>query len=540
MEKDAAALITELTGHLFSSLDMETALHRTFACLARHFPLDLIHLLTVDLTTDTLRYLAEATENRGILLDEKVQVSQRAMTDIRSRVEAPIWRMNRSESPLLEEVYQRFRSHVAGPEIRKGNNYSVLVLGFGMGGELVGAFGMVVRGKDSYGREHESLLGEIRKPLLAGLLNLFRHRDVLCRNERLAVEKQQLQDRLGYPGGMVGRSPALQAVQAMIRQVAPLRVPVLLFGETGTGKEVAASAIHRASGRADGPMIRVNCGAIAENLLDSELFGHEKGAFTGAMERKRGFFEQADGGTLFLDEIGELPLAAQVKLLRVLQSMEFFRVGGQRPIAVDTRVIAATHRDLYRMVEEGRFREDLWFRLNVFPIRIPPLRERLQDMEALALHFIRKKSREMNFDPPPELSSENLQALQRYAWPGNIRELENVMERALILGRGRGLSFAHLGGGMPKVPERPEGEGESSGVRGTSEGIKDFLTLEEAMRRHILAALELCCGKIDGPKGAAGILAIHPSTLRSRMKKMGIVLERRANSGTVFVEKGGL
>jgi transcriptional regulator with GAF, ATPase, and Fis domain len=530
MEKDAAALITELTGHLFSSLDMETALHRTFACLARHFPLDLIHLLTVDLTADTLRYLAEATENRGILLDEKVQVSPQAMADIRSRVEAPIWRMNRSESPLLEEVYQRFRSHVAGPEIRKGNNYSVLVLGFGMGGELIGAFGMVARGKDSYDRGHESLLREIRKPLLAGLLNLFRHRDVLCRNERLAVEKQQLQDRLGYPGGMVGRSPALQAVQAMIRQVAPLRVPVLLFGETGTGKEVAASAIHRASGRADGPMIRVNCGAIAENLLDSELFGHEKGAFTGAMERKRGFFEQADGGTLFLDEIGELPLAAQVKLLRVLQSMEFFRVGGQRPIAVDTRVIAATHRDLYRMVEEGRFREDLWFRLNVFPIRIPPLRERLQDMEALALHFIRKKSREMNFDPPPELSSENLQSLQRYAWPGNIRELENVMERALILGRGRGLSFAHLGGGTQNFSERPGEAQEAEETGRTSEGIKDFLTLEEAMRRHILAALDLCCGRIDGPKGAAGILAIHPSTLRSRMKKMGIVLERRAET----------
>jgi transcriptional regulator with GAF, ATPase, and Fis domain len=303
----------------------------------------------------------------------------------------------------------------------------------------------------------------------------------------------------------------------MVRQVATLDSPVLILGETGTGKELVATTIHQTSGRSDGPMIRVNCGAIPESLMDSELFGHEKGAFTGAGQLKRGYFEQADGGTIFLDEIGDLPLAAQVKLLRVLQTMEFHRVGGTWPVSVDVRVVAATNRNLSEMVTQNRFREDLWFRLNVFPISIPPLRHRKDDIPALAEYFVVRKAREMNLAMPPAISLSATRLLKEYAWPGNIRELQNVIERALILGRGHELTFDEL---IPKTTSLTAPEKKESTIQ--------ILSMDEMVKRHIIQTLKHTSGKVEGINGAADILKMHPSTLRSRMKKLGISISKSA------------
>jgi transcriptional regulator with GAF, ATPase, and Fis domain len=298
--------------------------------------------------------------------------------------------------------------------------------------------------------------------------------------------------------------------------VAPQNSPVLLLGETGTGKEVIANAIHVTSPRQSGPLVRVQCGAIPESLLASELFGHEPGAFTSAVGVRRGRFERAHGGTIFLDEIGELTLDAQVKLLRVLQDREIERLGGSQPIQVDVRVIAATHRDLPAMVREGRFREDLFFRLDVVPIRLPPLRERKEDIPALAHHFVARIARETGLASQPILAPGSLERLASYGWPGNVRELENVVERELILSRGEPLTFASLPQARPNAPERAP--------------VEAPLPLDEAMGAHILEVLERCGGRVQGPGGAAEILRVNPSTLRARMRRLGIPFGRAARS----------
>jgi transcriptional regulator with PAS, ATPase and Fis domain len=305
----------------------------------------------------------------------------------------------------------------------------------------------------------------------------------------------------------------------MVQQVAPLDSPVLLLGETGTGKEVIANAIHYSSPRKDGPFIKVNCGAIPETLLDSELFGHEKGAFTGAISQRRGRFERADKGTIFLDEIGELPPQAQVRLLHVLQKKEIERVGGTSSIPVDIRVISATHRNLEEMIASGRFREDLWFRLNVFPIMIPPLRQRREDIPALVHHFIDRKSLELKLTERPVLAPGTIDQLIAYDWPGNVRELENMVERALIKHRGGVLSFEALlpvavSGGREEVQEVGQNQPQ--------------LSLDEINARYIRQAMKLAQGKINGPRGAAQILGIHPNTLRKRMNKLGIPYGRKS------------
>jgi transcriptional regulator with GAF, ATPase, and Fis domain len=284
------------------------------------------------------------------------------------------------------------------------------------------------------------------------------------------------------------------------------------MGETGVGKEVVANAIHHLSKRSDGPMISINCGAIPDTLLDNELFGHEKGAFTDASTMKQGYFEQADRGTIFFDEIGELTLQAQVKLLRVIQDMTFQRVGGKRP---NVRVIAATNRDLGDMIANLQFRKDLWFRLNVFPIHIPALRERKIDIPALAEYFARRQSIEMNLSFRFRFAPGAIEQLQNYDWPGNVRELKNVIERALIICQGQPLSFPNLFGISAQEQESPQLP--DSGP---------YPTLNDIQARHIKQTLTRSKGRITGKAGAAELLDIKPSTLRARMKKLGIRVER--------------
>ena len=314
---------------------------------------------------------------------------------------------------------------------------------------------------------------------------------------------------------IIGRSSGLKAVMEQVSQVAPLETLVLLVGETGVGKEVVAHAIHRLSPRSEGPLVSLNCGAIPETLLESELFGYEKGAFTGAAGLKRGYFEQADGGTIFLDEISELSLPAQVKLLRLLQAMELQRVGGSRPISVNVRVIAATNRNLAAMVKKEQFRSDLWFRINVFPIHIPPLRERKEDLPAMADYFIRRKSLEMNIPGRFSLGPNTLEQLRNYDWPGNIRELQNVIERALIVCRKGELTFPDL---SPPSARSAEKANDFDNGR--------FPSMDEMTALHIRRSLIAAKGQVSGPGGAAELLKMNPSTLRARMRKLGISLSR--------------
>jgi len=302
--------------------------------------------------------------------------------------------------------------------------------------------------------------------------------------------------------------------------VAPLSSPVLLLGETGTGKEVLAHAIHAMSPRRDKPFVRVQCGAIPEALLDSELFGHEKGAFTGATALRYGRFERAHQGTIFLDEIGELTAEAQVKLLRVLQEKEFERIGGSETLRADVRVIAATHRDLPERVRQGRFREDLFFRLDVFPLTIPPLRQRREDIPQLLQYFVNRKCRELNLPIPPPIAAEALTKLQTYSWPGNVRELQNVVERAIITSGKGPLHFPDL----EKVPAPDASQQPSK----QTQSAEMFPTLAAASAEHIRRAMHRARGKIQGAGGAAEILGVQANTLRARMRKLGICYGRKA------------
>lgn len=314
---------------------------------------------------------------------------------------------------------------------------------------------------------------------------------------------------------LVGESRALRAIVGRIQMVAQTDSTVLIQGETGTGKEVLAKEIHRRSRRADKPLIRVNCASIPKELYESEFFGHVKGAFTGAFKDRTGRFEAADGGTLFLDEIGEIPLDLQSKLLRALQEKQYERVGDDRTRKVDVRIVAATNRDLRAEVAAGRFREDLYYRLNVFPLEVAPLRERLEDIPLLARHFVTLATKEMNC-PPARLTPAGLASLQNYDWPGNIRELRNVIERAVIMARGGALEFDLPGATTsPAIPTPPTEPGEE----------REFLTEPEMQRKerdNLLVVLEKTGWKIKGADGAAELLGVKPTTLLSRIKKMGL------------------
>ncbi len=316
---------------------------------------------------------------------------------------------------------------------------------------------------------------------------------------------------------IVGQSRLLQEALEKIPLVASTVASVLILGETGTGKELIARAVHAHSKRKDQPLVKVNCAALPSGLIESELFGHEKGAFTGATEKRLGRFELAHGGTLFLDEIGELPPDMQVKLLRVLQEREFERVGGNKTIRVDVRLITATNRDLSKSIAEGKFRQDLYYRLNVFPVHLPPLRERPEDISLLTHYFVKRYAAKIGRQIS-QVPRDVMQRLVAYAWPGNVRELENVIERAVILSPGPDLvlgrealptSSTHLPVAVVTQP-------------GASDSPEDRLTLEQAERHHIVSVLKLTQWRIDGQQGAARILNVHPSTLRSRMKKLDI------------------
>jgi transcriptional regulator with GAF, ATPase, and Fis domain len=369
---------------------------------------------------------------------------------------------------------------------------------------------------------HQQMLQAILEPVAAALENDWRLRELTALREAAEADKQSLLRRLGRTDvqeAIVGAEGRLRPVLERVALVSPSDVPVLILGETGSGKEVIARAIHTRSARAAGPFIRVNCGAIPPDLIDSELFGHEKGSFTGAVGTRRGWFERADEGTLFLDEIGELPAAAQVRLLRVLQEGVFERVGGERSLKVDVRIVAATHQDLATMVQQQNFREDLWYRIAVFPIVLPPLREHPEDIAALAEHFAQRAA--IRFGLTPQLPSpQDIALLTDYSWPGNVRELIAVIDRAAILGAGKRLEVGKALGSIPEVSALPPTAEQPPPLQPSVASRR--LSLDTAMAQHIEAALEATHGRVEGPHGAARLLGINPHTLRGRMRKLGI------------------
>jgi hydrogenase-4 transcriptional activator len=390
-----------------------------------------------------------------------------------------------------------------------------------------GATGIMVAAApvdQSFSQSAVELLTALAEPLAVALDNDARLHEIAALREAAEAERRSLMRRLGRNSAgetIVGEDSGLLHVMQRVEMVGRSDVPVLILGETGTGKELVARAIHNRGERHNGPFIRVNCGAIPRELIDSQLFGHEKGSFTGASDTRQGWFERADMGTLFLDEIGELPLDAQVRLLRVLQDGFVERVGGAKLIRVNVRVVAATHRDLAGMVREATFREDLWYRIAVFPILLPPLRERPEDIPAMAHHFAERAA--LRFGLAPALPTDaDIRLLQSYDWPGNIRELGTVIDRAAILGNGRRLELASALG--LAAPQPSQATIPMSDARSPSSANRPtpVATLDVAMREHIETALRACQGRVEGAFGAAKLLGINPHTLRARMRKLKI------------------
>ena len=480
--------------------------------LQEYFPLDWMNLAVADSSSQKLRYLALITEAQTMHVDETVKLSKKGRAEIEHLIKEKIVRWHDvGVTNLGRDINAYFEitepiSSITAIKQLDSSRYAAL--------------GLVATGCDRYDDTHHELFKALYDPLAGAISHILNQLEMSSLTSRLTLENRDLKRRLGDLSGrgVVGLDTGLQNVITRVKQVAALDSAVLLVGETGVGKEVIAKEIHQRSKRAGKPIVSVNCGAIPEGLVDSELFGHEKGSFTGAYSLKRGYFEQADGGTVFLDEIGELTSQAQVRLLRVLQNKEFQRVGGSRTLTIDVRIIAATNRNLAEMVKKEQFRMDLWFRINVIPIEIPPLLERKEDIPALAEYFVKQKSREMNLSYDAVLTPQAVAQLQAYAWPGNVRELQNIIERELIISQGRPLSFRDL---VAPSEQPPQDESGNTPDR--------FLKMDELIARHIRRALSLTNGRIAGQGGAAELLGMHPSTLRGRMRKHAIRISKEVN-----------
>jgi transcriptional regulator with GAF, ATPase, and Fis domain len=511
---DENLFFREATLRLCSSLDIETGLKRCYDYIRTFIPATRMGLHIMDVEENTLQFVAHVGIDLPDHYEQIVHLPEKGRHERATvlKSEDAILIINQPDSIMLpESMLER---------LGQKEDYSFMHMTLDLEGDRIGSLGLMADGVNQYTDEHARLLRLLRQTLAIAMSNALQHQEIIRFKQMLADDNRYLLEELRAVSGdkIVGADFGLHKVMQMVEQVAPLDSPVLLLGETGTGKELIANAIHGFSQRRERPFIKVNCGAIPETLLDSELFGHEKGAFTGAISQKRGRFERADNGTIFLDEIGELPPQAQVRLLHVLQRKEIERVGGTCSIPVDIRIISATHRNLQKMVESGQFREDLWFRLNVFPIMIPPLRVRKGDIPSMVHHFIHRKSIELKLTERPKLAFDAIDRLVAYDWPGNVRELENAIERALILHRaGDPLSFEAL---FPPAAPGKDRQNQSQD--------EPLVSLDEMNARYIRQALKKAGGKIYGPGGAAQVLGINPSTLRKRMNKLEIPYGRKS------------
>jgi transcriptional regulator with GAF, ATPase, and Fis domain len=515
MKIDENVFFRESTIRICKSLDIEEAMCSCMKYLTQFMPAQKMYLQHYEPTLGGMRTVATATPESG----KRIEL----LTPLKPEMQNAIQKMRESRRSGNDKI-------IHPPEI-DGKSRQLLSTMFkeetsfiftflDVHDQMLGAVVLTAKGKDQYTKEHDRLFSLLSEPFTIAMANARRHTELIHLKNRLVDDNRYLYQELHRMHGeeIIGADFGLKDAMEMVRQVAPLESPVLLLGETGVGKDLIANAIHVLSPRKERPFITVNSGAIPDTLIDSELFGHERGAFTGARDTKRGRFERANLGTIFLDEIGELPPQAQIRLLRVLQNKQIERVGGTKTIPVNVRIIAATHRNLEEMTRTHRFREDLWFRLNVFPIIIPPLRYRKDDIPALVHHFVERKSKEFGFHSAPQLSPNAIEQLMAYHWPGNVRELQNVVERAIILKPAGPLTF-NL---SPSQRDSHPREGQILPQAQSDES----LNLDEAMTRHVKRVLQITGGKIHGPGGAAEQMGIHPNTLRNRMNKLKITYKR--------------
>ena len=501
-KNERVGLLLELTNHLVSNLDFRDLLRAAVASTRRVMGCDCIGICLPDTDKNQLRIYALDLAFQ----DESVQ--EESLVPIDEGVSGTVYRTGRLWCGSVAEARR-----LGMKDTSQADAGTVCILPLISRGRVLGIFGVLKYQNDAFTGNDIEFLTQIANQVAIAVENALAFGEIRELKDKLAQEKLYLEDEIRAEmnfAQIIGKSPALRRVLKPVEIVAPTNSTVLIYGETGTGKELIARAIHDLSPRRSKPFVKLNCAAIPTGLLESELFGHEKGAFTGAIAQRIGRFEVANGGTIFLDEIGEIPLELQTKLLRVLQEREFERLGSSRTLRTDARLIAATNRDLEAMVGEQKFRSDLFFRLNVFPVHVPPLREREGDIPLLVGHFAQQFSRRMN-KVIETIPSATMEALRRYHWPGNIRELQNVIERAVILSTDSTLNVdvADL-----KIPEA--GHPKSPIKRALHD------VLEQSERQHILKALSQCDWVVAGPNGAAAHLGMKRSTLQLRMKKFGI------------------
>jgi len=511
-KNDRLQLLLDVTNQVVSNLELRDLLRAISHDVRRVMQCDYAGLSLPDAGNKQLRlYAVDFPEGKGFLQEDLVYPIEGAPSGAAFRTMKALTLQSPFTGwlhyPIVQSaVREGLKSFCFLPLISRNRAIGVLVLGR-------------LR-DDAFSQADIEFLSQVANQIALAVENALAYREIRELKEQLSKEKLYLEDEIRTEmnfAQIIGSSASLRRALKRVETVAPTDSTVLIYGETGTGKELIARSIHDLSPRRSKPFVKLNCAAIPTGLLESELFGHEKGAFTGAIAQRIGRFEVADGGTIFLDEIGEVPLELQTKLLRVLQEREFERLGSSRTIRTDARLIAATNRDLEAMVSEQKFRSDLFFRLDVFPVHVPPLRERDGDVPLLARHFTQEFSRRMK-KVMETIPSAAMDALCRYHWPGNIRELQNVIERAVIISTGPGLSVDVADLKFPKTgPPPAEKPASPKSTNGTLHNV-----LEETERQQILKALKECNWVVAGPHGAAARLGMKRSTVQKRMRKLGI------------------
>jgi formate hydrogenlyase transcriptional activator len=508
-KNERLGLLLELTNHVVSNLDFRDLLRAVAAGTRRVMGCDGVGICLPDGDMRQLRIYALDFPFKDESLHEE------SLVPMDDQVSLAVFRTGKHWCGSLQEARRLGMRGAAQAEVG-----TVCILPLVSRGRVLGIFGVLKYKDDAFTSNDIEFLAQIANQVAIAVENALAFGEIRELKDKLAQEKLYLEDEIRSEmncAQIIGKSTALRRVLKQVETVAPTDSTVLIYGDTGTGKELIARAIHDLSPRRSKPFVKLNCAAIPTGLLESELFGHEKGAFTGAIAQRIGRFEVAHGGTIFLDEIGEVPLELQTKLLRVLQEREFERLGSSRTLRTDARLIAATNRDLEAMVNEQEFRSDLYFRVNVFPVHVPPLRERQGDIPLLVRHFTQQFSRRMN-RMIETIPSAAMDALSRYHWPGNIRELQNVIERAVIVSTGPALNVdaADLKFSKAGHPEETLAALNSK----TNGSLREVL--KETERQQILKALKHCNWVVAGPNGAAGRLGMKRSTLRLRMGKLGI------------------
>jgi formate hydrogenlyase transcriptional activator len=498
-ERDRLRVLLEVNNALVSTLDLRQLFHLIASSLRRVLHHEYTSLALLDPKTSRLRVRALDFSGGQGLIHEEMSVPLETSP------------AGRAFTARLPQCYsradlERFDSDITRRLIAEGVRVECCVPLITRE-RVLGTLNVASFRDSAFPQEDQDLLSQVGAQVAIAVENALAFQEIAELKNKLTEEKLYLEDEIRTEHDfeeIVGESSVLKALLSQLQTVAPTDSTVLITGETGTGKELIARALHNLSARRDGTFVKINCAAIPTGLLESEFFGHEKGAFTGAIAQRIGRFELADKGTLFLDEVADIPLELQPKLLRVLQEQEFERLGSTRTRHVDVRLVAATNRDLARMVENGTFRSDLFYRLNVFPLAVPPLRERREDIATLVRYFVQRYARRMNRHIE-SVSTETIAALERYHWPGNVRELENLIERAVILSPSPVLRIP-----LSELKSNPDGH------------AAGLATLAEAERDHILRALEEAKWVLGGPKGAAALLGMKRTTLQSRMQKLGI------------------